>query len=201
MDKIRYVELREDLYNFVIKKECLDVKNPILDLTGENVRTTIRQQLCWQLKTRGELGKHTPSSVYVKRIGYVVDYRKEMSGRVHIDSEGISRFNRFLMQYKSELGEQFVQLSTTIPFNPELLRDYARFLEQYQKQGKLEHITLKLRYLYEYAEIAHKLRRFSSKQEAYEHFIKLYSSDTVEERDNMMRNVSRIRNIRQKSRV
>jgi hypothetical protein len=194
-NRVRYVDVREDLFHFVVKMEDLDFKNPVLDLRGQNGYTSIRQQLLWALKTKKDLGAHNPTDFYKFRIGYILDARTENTGRVHLDGSGISRFNRFLNQFKIELSKSFGELAKSIAVSPDALRQFATYIEH---QADVDKKVERLADGWEYAELAFRLKKFKSKTEAYDHFLSQYSSDTVEERENIKRYISRLRNIRQR---
>ncbi len=116
------VFLTPELYNFVVNRENLDAKSPVLDLSKP--LSVIRKELYYLCKKANDL--ITPFSpndggFYTQPLRFIPSETMAKYRRYHLDTSATRHFNQFLLLLRNELAYEHV--SQTLPPEGSTIKD------------------------------------------------------------------------------
>lgn len=123
------IYLKPDLHDFVVKRENLDVDNPILDLRGRSVIKHELRALCQKVD---ELNYYDVNKrKYTRHIRFIPDYSMTKMSRIFLDGKATAHFNRFLFHLRNEIAHEYAEIALTVYQTPKI-KSFQLFVEKYK---------------------------------------------------------------------
>jgi hypothetical protein len=120
------IYLKADLYAFLVQREKLDLKEPILDLSGRSVIKHELRSICQKIDDLHwyEVNKRK----YTHHIKFIPDYEMSKMEKVYLDGQATAHFNRFLFHLRNELAEEHAQaIMSVMPIHKiQTLKKFAK---------------------------------------------------------------------------
>lgn len=121
--------LKPDLCDFLIKRENLDPKEPILDLNG---RSVIKHELRSLCKTVSDLAYYDVNkNKYSTHIQFIPDKSMQKMGKIFLDGHSTAHFNRFLFHLRNELAHEYAETATSLMRKLSKKQSYQDFIKKY----------------------------------------------------------------------